>query len=457
MSTSVLVPPIDSRRPMAVGHRVALSPAAIWGTCLIVLSVCVWAAGFVVGFPVALSVLTLTGFAAAIVGLRWPVLGLLGVSMLCTLDPITRNLLLVGGLLRFNTFNYWLLVVILLGSPLLLRLKDPQTRIMQAFLAVLGLGLLITPDLYRGVLHVLSVFTMLGLLVYFIRAIDNKEAWLWLGLVNGVLAGVGGLVFYLQRNALGYVNPNSVNKFPLTAIICICLAAHFVGGRSRPLIVLGLLAAVNFVWVFLTGSRGGLLIATFCAAYLLLEVRGFSRRFAIAAAAGVVAIAIVVQFTELQEKTIHRVEKLFDANYSLASRTSGRSDLALAGFYMFLEHPFGVGTGGFAETWEGFDRREELSARFYQTEKQAHSAWIKTVAENGIPGILLLVAYVASFTLSGWRQRHDGMLRLGMLVTGVFAVAFISTEFQGKLFWLLAAGVTALLHYRHHGEAHRHD
>ena len=245
MSTSVLV---TDRFPPADGRRASRCPVAgrDLGTCLIVLSVCVWAAGFVVGFP-ALSVLTLTGCRRHR-RLRWPVLGF-RVSMLCTLDPITRNLLLVGGLLRFNTFNYWLLVVILLGSPLLLRLKDPQTRIMQAFLAVLGLGLLITPDLYRGLLHVLSVFTMLGLLVYFIRAIDNKEAWLWLGLVNGVLAGVGGLVFYLQRNALGYVNPNSVNKFPLTAIICICLAAHFVGGRSRPLIVLGLLAAVNFVWV----------------------------------------------------------------------------------------------------------------------------------------------------------------------------------------------------------------
>lgn len=453
---STLAPSIRDRSPLATTSGFALSPAAIWGSGLILLSVFVWGAGLVVGFPVALSVLTILGFSAAIVGLRWPVLGLLGVSMLCTLDPITRNLLLVGGLLRFNTFNYWLLVVMLLASPMLLRLKDPQTRIFQAFLVVLGLGLLITPDLYRGVQHVLSVFTMFGLLVYFIRSVDNEETWFWLGMVNGVLAGVGGLIFYLQRNSLGYVNPNSVNKFPLTAIICICLAAHFVAGRSRPLIVLGLLAAVNFVWVFLTGSRGGLLISAFCAMFLLLEVRGFSRRFAIAAAAGVLAVAITMQFTQLQEKTIHRVEKLFDSSYSLAGRTSGRSDLALAGFYMFLDNPFGVGTGGFAETWEGLGRREELSGSFYKTEKQAHSAWIKTLAENGLPGIMLLGAYVVSFTLSGWRQRHEGMFRLGLLVTGVFCVAFISTEFQGKLFWLLAAGVTALLHYRHRREAPAH-
>jgi O-antigen ligase len=447
---STLVEPWPGLRTTAM-PRGGLSPAVLWGTALSGFSVLAWGAGLVVGFEVALTLLTLAGFAAAVAGLRWPVLGLLGISMLSTLDPLTRNLLLLGGLFRFNTLNYWLLLVMLLAWPRLARLKDPQTRILQMFLAVLGLGLLHTPSLLFGSQHLLNILIVFGLLVYFLRAIENREIWFWLGVLNGVLAGVGGLVFYLQQSRLTYLNPNTVNKFPLTALVCICLAAHFVAGRSRPLVVLGVLAAVNLVWVFLTGSRGGLMISLFCALFLLMEVRGFSRRFAVTAVAGVMVAAVVAHFATLEEKTMHRMQKLFNPNYSLAARTSGRSDLALAGVYMFQDHPFGVGTGGFADTWENFGRREALSGSFYGQEKQAHSAWTKTLAENGLPGILLLVAYVTSFTLSAWNRRAQGMLSLGVLVTGVLSVTFLSTEFQGKGTWLLAAGVTALLHYQHRG------
>jgi O-antigen ligase len=444
---SSLAQPLAPTRPSAPVLNLLHSSAAAWGLLFSGLSVVIWGASLVIGFPAALSMLMAMGFAAAILGLRWPVPGLLGIGMLCTLDTVTRNFLLLGGVLRFNTFNYWLVLVIVLAAPRLLRLQDPHARLLQWFLIVLGLGLLSTTDLVRGVQHVLNLFIVFGLLVYFLRAVEEEEVWYWLGVVSGVVAGAGGLAFFLHRSALQYVNPNSVTHFPLTALFCICLAAHFVSGRSRPLLVLGVLATVNIVWVFLTGSRGGLLMALFCSSFLLLEVRGFSRRLLIVALASLLGVAVVSQFTALQEKTIHRVEKLFDTKYSMAGRTSGRSDLALGGLHMFLEHPFGVGTGSFSHTWAKMSRIKESSGSFYHREKAAHSGWVKTLAENGLPGILLQIAFVTSFALAGWGKRREGLFSLGMLVTGVFGVAFISTEFQGKGLWLLAAGVIALLHY----------
>ena len=70
---------------------------------------------------------------------------------------------------------------------------------------------------------------------------------------------------------------------------------------------------------------------------------------------------------------------------------------------------------------------------------------MKTLAENGVIGAVLLAAYVLSFTTTGWRRRHDGLLLIGALTTFCLSFAFISTEFAGKGLWLLAAGVTVML------------
>ena len=93
---------------------------------------------------------------------------------------------------------------------------------------------------------------------------------------------------------------------------------------------------------------------------------------------------------------------------------------------MFFEHPFGVGTGALPSL-EGLTAGG-IVGQVLPDRETAHLP-DQTLAENASRNPAS-VAYVASFTFSGWRQRHDGMLRLGMLVTGVFAVAFISTEFR---------------------------
>jgi len=147
----------------------------------------------------------------------------------------------------------------------------------------------------------------------------------------------------------------------------------------------------------------------------------------------------------LRESALHRVDKLLDSKYSLAQRTSGRSDLVLGAWEIFREHPLGVGTGGFAVAWSELGRHAGVSGFGRWEEKQAHSGWAKTLAENGVLGLVLLMAYVGSFVAIGLRLGTRYALGLGALVTVVLGAAFISTEFQGKGLWLLAAGATSLL------------
>lgn len=423
------------------------SAALRWGQALVVLIITVWGAGLLVGFESALAILTIASYAAVVVGLARPTLGVFGVGMLSTLDAASRVFLLEGGLWRWNTLNYWLLVVMVLSFPYLVRLNDTPSRILQAFLLLLTLELAVSADRRLGAQHVLGLAVLFGLLVYFTRAARDEQIWYWLGVVNGTLAAATGLVFYLQIDQLPYINPNAWAYVPLTGIFAICLGFLCGRPRLRSQIILLLLATVNLLWIFFSGSRGTLLIAVTSLAILAAAVRPLGRRAVFLGSGLLFAVAIATQFADLQALGQQRVGLLFDPDRPLVSRTSGRSDLMMAGWHIFLSHPLGVGTGGFSDAWADLgDLGGRLTFERAGEETQAHSAWVKTLAENGVPGIVLLAAFVASFTLVGWRRskRNPNLRLLGLLVTAALSVAFVSAQFQGKGVWFLAAAAMTL-------------
>jgi hypothetical protein len=425
----------------------ARTAADRWGMAFLLVIVGTWGSGFVLGHNSALAILTAVGFVAAMVGVFHPSIGLFGIGMLCTLDAPTRHFLMTGGWYRWNTLNYWLLLVIGISVPFLWRLSDPHTRVMRLMLVLFALELLVSPDLEAGIQDFLNIVVVLALLVYFAPASRRMDVWYWLAVTCGVSGALGGLVFYLQRDALVWINPNAWSLFPTTALFAICLGFPAASLRSRGQILLSLLAAVNFVWVFLSGSRGNMLIASCCALLLMVAMRGVRRRAIVLTATVVIGMAISTQFTDLQEHALQRIDKLVNPQYNMRAKTSGRADLLLGGWYMFLDHPLGVGTGGFRATWEYLGDRDGLSGFARGWRMASHSAWIKVLAENGVPGGILLTSYVLSFAVVGWRKRHDrDLLFLGLLVTTTLSVAWISTEFQGKGLWFLTAGATTLLH-----------
>jgi O-antigen ligase len=383
------------------------------------------------------------GFAAAVVGLWKPPLGVLGVATLCTLDAVSRIYLLTGGLLRWNTFNYWLLFVMLLQIGWLVRLRDPQIRLLQVFIALLTVELVFSQDLMGGVQHILNLATVFGLLVYFRRASSDREVWYWSALVSGVISALGGLVYFLQQERLPRINENAWSFFPITSVLVTCV--YFTRPlRRRPPGLLLALAAIDAGWVFLSGSRGSIFICSVCLLFILLRLETVKVAGVTVVAGALVALALAGVFGALEERSVGRLSTLFDPERSLTSRTSGRWDLALGGWYIFRDEPLGVGTGGFPQAWAALGAGQRFSA-FRQGEyMQAHSAWIKVLAENGIPGILFFIAVVLSFAVVGWRRRRAGLFLPGLLVTVVLSVAFLADEFQGKGLWYLSGAVLLL-------------
>jgi hypothetical protein len=436
-------------RPIAArGSRVrhtAVGGPDIWGRRALVITAGVWIAGVVIGFESALALLTAFGFAAAVWGMRQPHLGLIGISLLCTLDAITRHLLMTGGLLRWNTMNYWLVAVALFYARFVHRANDQQSLFAKLFIGFLALQLLASPDVNLGIQHLLGIVPMFGLLVYFVRATDDDRIWFWIAFVNGVAGALGGLLFNLQRSSLPALNHNAWGFFPLTAIFAISLSVPFFSDQKIWAFVAGLLAAVNLCWIFLSGSRGDLFIGTACILFVASALRTATARFAFVALTVVVGAFVLSSFGDLRERAIFRLEKLMDPEEAAESRTSGRTDLLKGGWHIFAEHPLGIGTGGFAKTWAGLGYIEGVSGFKYGEEMAAHAGWMKVLAENGLVGVALLAAFIGSFSVAAWKRRHRPTMRVGFLVTIVLSIAFTSTEFQPRGLWLLAAAGIAIL------------
>ena len=414
-----------------------------WGMRLTLLTCVVWLCGLFVGFETSLSVLAAIAFAITIIGVFRPSLGMLGVAMLCTLDVIIRHFLMTGGILRWNTFNYVLLGVTLLGVPLLVMRRDLQTRLAIVFAILLVVQLQMASQWRTGAQHILNFVAVFGLLVYFVRAHRDRDAWYWQGVICGVTAAGGGLVYYLQADSLYDMNSNAWDHFPVCAIFAACLAGAVTENSSRRLPLL-LLTSINFGWVFLSGSRGGMLIAAVGLLFLLAQNRRLSRSVMGAVLVGALVLGVSAVFSGQQANSVGRIQRLFDTNRTMHDRTSGRSDLARDALVIFRQHPFGVGTGDFGVVRAGLSSRSIRKTFAKGHAIQAHSGWCQTLAENGIAGILLHIAIVGSFAYVGWRsERH--VFHLGLFVTVALSFAFISTEFQGKSLWFLTAATTVLL------------
>lgn len=397
-----------------------------------------WTCSFLLGFQTVLTLLNISGLLLAAVGIWNPKPGLIGISFLCTLDALTRTFLLSGGLWRWNTLNYWLLVVIILNLPLFLRIQDVHTRLVQVLLAIMGLMLFFSLNLKNGVQTILNILTMFGILIYFIRAIKDKSTWYWAGLICGFTSAVGGAVFYLQIGELPYINPNSFIHFPLAGIFALCLGLPEAIKKEQGRFLILVLMIVNLVWVFLSGSRGGLLTAFMCVIYYVIVMRSFSWTSALLIL-GLISFFWFSNFLlDKQIYSINRIQKLFDSSYTLAQRTSGRSDIFWTGWQIFLEQPLGIGTGSFEE---GANYLDIIGGK----NRPAHSAWIKVLAENGFLGFIVFFLWVFSYFIRGASSGSYTKFSIGLLVTLVLSFAFVTTEFSGKNLWFLTAGATAML------------
>src|SRR6185503_18003846 len=134
-----------------------------WGRYLVLASVVVWPSVVAIGFARAVSVLTFVSMAAIALGFFRPRIGMLGLGMALTLDAVSRMFLATGGIFRFNTLNYCLILVTMGFLPLLLIRNDVHTRLLLGLTLFLGSGILISAAPEMGAQHVLTLASVFGI------------------------------------------------------------------------------------------------------------------------------------------------------------------------------------------------------------------------------------------------------------------------------------------------------
>lgn len=205
-----------------------------------------------------------------------------------------------------------------------------------------------------------------------------------------------------QRAAAGsarprgtFENPNFLAEF--LAVAGVLFLAGFLGRRAegrRRWLDLG--AAVAFVSaaVLLTASRG-VVVALVPALALLLVWRYGWKKGGIALAGAAVPVLAVIGWRAVARFSAPEVYDF------------GRWSIWKAAVLTFLDHPFGVGLGGFKYFW--FARQSPFPDAFRQYGKHAttaHSEYLEVVAGLGAIGLVAFLAVLAvPFIVAARRRR----------------------------------------------------
>lgn len=389
--------------------------------------------GFRGGFQAVVALLAAAAFVAVLLLPRNAGVGLLGVAMLCAIDPALRVTLFIPLGLPHNTLNYLLLLATAWALPALATRLDTRLRILLAFVCVLGIQVTISPETQLGLHATFEVAIGFALVGCFMRAGVSDETLWWTAIVAATASATCIGSFYYLRPVL-FINPNALVHVPLAGIAAMALAVTRVAPRRWGLV--SLLVTVNLALAFITASRGGFLTALPLTLYILMRTPGF-RWKGYSLTIVTVAFLLVPLMSGAQfSRTAAKWGRFVNPELTTEQATSSRGSIAKFGWDTFKRNPMGIGTGAF----------QHANAETALTTKglAAHSGWIKTMAENGVVGLGLLVSFVAAFAF-GRPHSPDVSRALGPLVAFTMSVLLITTEFQSKALWLFVGGAIVLL------------
>jgi len=126
-------------------------------------------------------------------------------------------------------------------------------------------------------------------------------------------------------------------------------------------------------------------------------VRGALAALALIAVVGAVAADPLSRLEEFDDAPIASDTKA-GARFTTTSG-SGRSEYWATALDAFEEDPLGgLGAGGFQSYWDRYGSTDFVA-------RHAHSAYLETLAELGLPGLLLLASFIAVALATGLRRR----------------------------------------------------
>ena len=292
---------------------------------------------------------------------------------------------------------------------------------------------------------------------------DHRRAWIAF-LVSALCVAVLGAGLYASHGHIWAPNPAVAHRLNITfadpnitarfLTLAACAGVYLYAERRAPTWLAVSTAAACGIVLPLTFSRSGL--ALFIAMVLLAVLVAFNRRRALAIAA--VALLAFALSTGLNPDTRQRAT---DAVASVVGVTApahtsspagpavqgasalddNRRYLIAAGLTMFKDHPlFGVGFGGY---------QHEILTTYHRflpsgyTDSVSHTSLVTVLAEQGLIGALLLIAFLVQLARESLeaRRRRDAWAPwsslAAMMVIPIFLYSLFEARFlQEPYLWL---------------------
>ncbi len=274
---------------------------------------------------------------------------------------------------------------------------------------------------FQHALNIAAAAILLALAVRFFR--DSYEARVdrFSATASALALGLA-LLAAVQRTAWGdprpqgtFDNPNLLAEF--LAGTALFLLARFLGGADRREIRFGTLAlgALLFSAALLLPASRGVLVGAVPAAGLLLVWR-FGARAGVAAllAGGVPAAALLGR---------PALARFFEADpYGY-----GRLAIWKGAVRTFLDHPFGVGLGGFKYYWYSVQSPfEGAFLRYGKMASTAHSEYLEVLSGLGAAGLVLFLLLLGVPMTQAFRRRAEIPTPRRWVVAGASSALLLS-------------------------------
>ena len=269
-----------------------------------------------------------------------------------------------------------------------------------------------------------------------------------LGIAQLVNGSDSPLYFYASTNRgqpVGFfANSNHLATLLLTAMPF--LAALVASARTRgdrvegwaaDTIVLAAMGILLLLGVVVDGSIAGLgmLLPTLIGGYFLVRRGGGRRPLLIGAGAMVLLVGIFVALA---------FNSPILAGYAQTSLDAGPT--SRIGFYQHsvaaIGHyfPFGTGLGSFVSVFPAFEDPQAVDSIFVN---HAHNDYLEVMLELGLPGIILIVAFLGWWAwraVAIWRDGESGLLPRAATISSAIVLAHSLVDYPAR-----TAAITAIL------------
>lgn len=280
----------------------------------------------------------------------------------------------------------------------------------------------------------LAVMAALSVVVGLIQLVNGENSPLYLYTSTNRGQPVG---FFANSNHLATL---VLTAMPFLAALVATVRARGekVEGWAADTIILGALAVILLLGVVVDGSIAGLglLLPTLIGCYLLVR-QGRNRRLLLIGA-GVTLLLVAIFVTAALNSPIL-------AGYAQTSLAAGPT--SRLGFYQHTiaaigaYFPLGTGLGSFVSVFPAFENPQLVDSIFVN---HAHNDYLEFVLELGLPGLVLILAFLAWWiwrALAIWRDPDSGLLARAATISSAVILAHSLVDYPARTAAVLAVMV----------------